>query len=96
MVIPILPPDINESFSQFTVIKDNEEKEKGKKGEITSGAIPVDRANLVERDGAEHRNSSAEEFRVSETTGSRSLEKVTISKASYRIRFGLVTIKLYS
>ena len=49
MNIPILPPDINESFSQFTVIKD-------------------------EKDGV-------------------SISEPKLPSASYRIRFGLVTIK---
>ncbi len=57
--IPVLPPDVNESFSQFTVIKERDGR--GKEQEKTSSELPPSSSLL--------------------------------SPFSYRIRFGLVTIK---
>jgi DNA polymerase-3 subunit alpha len=73
--IPILPPDVNESFSQFTVIKDEKKDE----------AIPIDRGGLMRATAQVGENFQQKIVRASETIGSRS--------PSYRIRFGLVTIK---
>ena len=72
--IPVLPPDVNESFSQFTVIKAGNQEDPPR--ETVSGSTepaPVSRSLS----------------RPPKT----SLEGLPDSRPSYRIRFGLVTIK---
>ncbi len=81
--IPVLPPDVNESFSQFTVIK--ESGEIGKElGENVSPKRLSEGAKATEKEvSAEHsRTPFAEETRSN-----------LAPEANYRIRFGLVTIK---
>ena len=75
MNIPVLPPDVNESFSQFTVVK--VEKEPLTDSQRTSSAS-------AEAATPSHSPSLAP--KVAST-----LQEVP--SASYRIRFGLVTIK---
>ena len=82
MNIPILPPDINESFSQFTVIKSTG----GTGGEVLSGG-------LSEAEEAERERGASRRRRVPEETTSSASSLITLSPAPYRIRFGLVTIK---
>ncbi|MDR3558274.1 MAG: OB-fold nucleic acid binding domain-containing protein, partial [Candidatus Pacebacteria bacterium] len=83
MNIPILPPDINESFSQFTVIKDEKEKD----AEVKSGEVPD--TSLGRLPG----EPSGRELGLG-NPGIAQRENVSGTEtASYRIRFGLVTIK---
>ena len=86
MNIPILPPDVNESFSQFTVIKD---EKTGKQGEASDTSLvrlpgePSGRELGLGNPGiAGRENVSDAETGVSQG-----------SDVTYRIRFGLVTIK---
>ena len=78
MNIPILPPDINESFSQFTVIKE----EGAGEGKVLSSGT---RHRLLTA-----RSLSASS--ASERPPERTFPSPALSSA-YRIRFGLVTIK---
>jgi len=80
MGIPVLPPDVNESFSQFTVVKENgvrsTEYGEGREGMSPAGALPGGRyreEGRMQDDGAPAGDIP--------------------SRPSYRIRFGLVTIK---
>ncbi len=65
MEIPVLPPDVNESYSQFTVVKEQEVRGKSR------------------------------ELRTSQNENNTNLTSNLLppTSASYRIRFGLVTIK---
>ena len=85
MNIPVLPPDINESFSQFTVVKMTNPL-----GEV--GEAPRDTPSALASAASGSPSPSLGPKRPSESsptspTGSK------IIQAHYRIRFGLVTIK---
>ncbi len=75
--IPVLPPDVNESFSQFTVIKNDGSEEKSRK---------LVRADIAQDDGQSIAQSQQALTRVGE-------KHVSKTSPTYRIRFGLVTIK---
>lgn len=74
MNIPVLPPDINESFSQFTVIKEN------------AAVIPVPSLVIPAKAGIQERSTDGENPLDPRLRGDD-------TKHTYRIRFGLVTIK---
>ena len=82
MNIPILPPDINESYSQFTVVKDSV-------GEVLNKSEEEVVSSRVR--GLSERSDSEASFagRSEDTTSSDSKH----TNSSHRIRFGLVTIK---
>jgi DNA polymerase-3 subunit alpha len=93
MNIPVLPPDVNESFSQFTVIKSEVVN-----SEIQSVSLPRTASNSAEF--APHSQSPSLLPKVSTEThfSSHHSQKHTNSipetpTTLYRIRFGLVTIK---
>jgi DNA polymerase-3 subunit alpha len=107
MAIPILPPDVNESFSQFTVIKDEENSSviPASQSEAMAQAIQQNRAwpGILLKDKVSNNYSSRSTIESGVTQDPRlrgddkvsfaDLEKVATSEATYRIRFGLVTIK---
>ncbi|MBU6231946.1 DNA polymerase III subunit alpha [Patescibacteria group bacterium] len=74
MEIPVLPPDVNESFSQFTVVKIAEEE--------------AARDELSDRAQAREKQAPDQQGRT--PVGEGGLPR---TRSSYRIRFGLVTIK---
>jgi DNA polymerase-3 subunit alpha len=74
MNIPVLPPDVNESFSQFTVIKSEESL-----GGQENRDIPPQRTVSASAEAA--------------PPDSPNHYPLTTSHYTYRIRFGLVTIK---
>ncbi|HEX7724487.1 MAG TPA: DNA polymerase III subunit alpha [Candidatus Paceibacterota bacterium] len=79
MCIPVLPPDVNESFSQFTVVKiGNAETIQGESaGTESDGALP----------GGSTMGSG------SRRTDGAPASHVSVRSPKYRIRFGMVTIK---
>ncbi len=79
MHIPVLPPDVNESYSQFTVVK---EKVKSQKHESVSREQLSEAAKAAES-----------ETQTQQSLTSVAKEEQTRATGSYRIRFGLVTIK---
>ena len=93
MNIPILPPDVNESFSQFTVIKDED------KSVAAPDAAAFSRpAELASRNHTSPSGLSVETGQPSARTISARSDRLrpfesSASFTSYRIRFGLVTIK---
>jgi len=81
MNIPILPPDVNESFSQFTVIKDAEASKKaGTSFEGAPQSIASGLSEFSPKNSRTPRKIVPADLRAEE-------------QFSYRIRFGLVTIK---
>ncbi len=81
MKIPILPPDINESFSLFTVIKSKEDEDTSfQRVREFSGENSLGSSTVV--CGAPSKGVS-----------SSSSSQITIKTNTDRIRFGLVTIK---
>ena len=120
MNIPVLPPDVNESFSQFTVVKvgkaEQEERNTGNEKNGTqdnSLNAQSNREDAVSRQLSERAKASESEPRRQQATtavaselhplgsamkirtdhGAHISYLVPHSSASYRIRFGLVTIK---
>ncbi|MDE2038013.1 MAG: DNA polymerase III subunit alpha [Patescibacteria group bacterium] len=105
--IPVLPPDVNESFSQFTVVKREEEgegrREQGERSKEKGGGAEVLRGKLSEAGEAEKQARAqqgatpvAEEElpRPLPSSASGSQEALPGSPPRYHtIRFGLVTIK---
>ncbi|MES2215746.1 MAG: DNA polymerase III subunit alpha [Patescibacteria group bacterium] len=81
MNIPVLAPDVNESYSQFTVIKEAA-RELPLKVTVSSSAEAAPRSP----------SSSLGPKVPSGELPSQPLDN-TLSRATYRIRFGLVTIK---
>ncbi len=86
--IPVLPPDVNESFSQFTVIKATDNIESANVTANLAGPENVLSRRLSEGAKATEREASAEHSRTPFVEGVHSRDQ-----AKYRIRFGLVTIK---
>ncbi|MBP6858210.1 MAG: DNA polymerase III subunit alpha [Candidatus Pacebacteria bacterium] len=78
--IPVLPPDVNESYSQFTVIKDSNEIGTQQEQDVLSKR-PSERAQASENE------APAEHGRTPFAEGAHP------APVTYRIRFGLVTIK---
>jgi DNA polymerase-3 subunit alpha len=85
--IPVLPPDVNESFSQFTVIKEPVTVHLGAKGMSPQGT-PSSPAGDASRS-----HSPALAPKVPSETSPSLLGATSNANPSYRIRFGLVTIK---
>jgi DNA polymerase-3 subunit alpha len=84
--IPVLPPDVNESFSQFTVVKERK----------------VNSARTLEEHGFQNRPSEAVKTAENEVPSQQArtpfgfenyIPEVSSKEFTYRIRFGLVTIK---
>jgi DNA polymerase-3 subunit alpha len=75
MNIPVLPPDVNESYSQFTVIKEKSE-------------IPLQQTVSDSTESAPYSRLPAQAPKIAADELPPSPQKHT-----YRIRFGLVTIK---
>ncbi|MDE2188470.1 MAG: DNA polymerase III subunit alpha [Patescibacteria group bacterium] len=86
MNIPILPPDVNESFSQFTVIKDKKDKESKEENEREGMAS-------FERPQAARLAPVGEIFQQENFVSRKGSLPERSTTTSYRIRFGLVTIK---
>ncbi|MEI6305132.1 MAG: DNA polymerase III subunit alpha [Candidatus Taylorbacteria bacterium] len=86
MEIPVLPPDVNESFSQFTVVKIAE-------GELKGSDVHLRR--LSEGAKATENEVPVQQNRTPFVEGEHLTPSIpTLSKINhYRIRFGLVTIK---
>ena len=95
--IPVLPPDVNESFSQFTVIKSqSEELPPREPASDPAGSAPASRTPSrpakASLDGIPQTVPSSQSSQVSLEGHSHQSPKQT-SPYTYRIRFGLVTIK---
>lgn len=89
MNIPILPPDINESYSQFTVVKDvSDLKAEGNAEEEVSPLRPAELATLSLRSDSPRTREN-----TSSPASDSSTSNTTKKPPSHRIRFGLVTIK---
>ena len=94
--IPVLPPDVNESYSQFTVIKDTERADARKTDAVIDKASgPANRNASLER-LSEGAKATEKEARIQHDPTPFAEEMHSDSPAglvTYRIRFGLVTIK---
>ncbi|MEI8328322.1 MAG: DNA polymerase III subunit alpha [Candidatus Taylorbacteria bacterium] len=104
MGIPVLPPDVNESFSQFTVIKSAEIlKDVPPRRTVSGSAEPAPRSHSPSLApkvvAAEHPSGSLENSMSSDLPKTLSPKLYPLnpplspSPNIYRIRFGLVTIK---
>jgi DNA polymerase-3 subunit alpha len=83
--IPVLPPDVNESFSQFTVVKEKVE-------EVSLERLS-ERAKASENEvPAEHGRTPFAEEKLPPPSLDVHLSSIN-THPNYRIRFGLVTIK---
>ena len=90
MAIPILPPDINESFSQFTVIKD-EEKHNKEESKDENKEAGTSFEGAPQPTGEDLSKFYPENLRTPRKIVPAEL--LAEKQVSYRIRFGLVTIK---
>jgi len=81
MNIPVLPPDVNESYSQFTVVKERDRQIVPPERTVSGTAVPAPPS---------HSPSLAP--KVAPESQSDGLVKAG-PRRSHRIRFGLVTIK---
>ncbi len=80
MGVPVLPPDVNESFSQFTVVKEQ------------GTGVRVQGSGSADQDAERSKNQSAED-QTGTKNKSPSVPCTLYPVPFHRIRFGLVTIK---
>ena len=98
MNIPVLPPDVNESFSQFTVVRNQEQDLPSERtpSALASAAAPSHSPSLAPKVTSKTHQSvplTSTETEAS-ATGSKTAEGPEgMRRNKYRIRFGLVTIK---
>ena len=85
MNIPVLPPDVNESFSQFTVVKDE-----------VAASQPVGQEHPAKRTPSPSAEGAAPSRPPSgppKVVSPDVPDPLVATRITYRIRFGLVTIK---
>jgi len=87
MNIPVLPPDVNESFSQFTVIKENSKMLPQQMVSNPAGFAPHSHLPAQAPAGIQ------DHFTVNGTNMDPRIREDDTIQWTYRIRFGLVTIK---
>ncbi len=94
--IPVLPPDINESFSQFTVVKEvtNNVSKEGSSIPERPVSEPAGSAPHSRPPARPPKVAPEQNFPPSSTSdASENLVLAAQTNYTYRIRFGLVTIK---
>jgi DNA polymerase-3 subunit alpha len=105
--IPVLPPDVNESFSQFTVVKEIKETQVSQEHSVPSRPVSEPAEFVSNTEVREHvlqeRLSEATQVAENEVRSQQAPTPVAKeehvpapinnSNFTYRIRFGLVTIK---